>query len=436
MAGVRLLLALALALGALSASARVQDATPPALDGPTATATVAQPGATSEATAAGTPTASATLAAAAVASATSAATAYETGTPSATAAAIPTGTATPTVFPTGTRKAAVRLTGTPTPARIGWGIRAVDSMKLSRDTLKLQLSDAQIAAVVRLDARLHLTHVSVDVYFDDPLYLGRWVRAVRKLGLKVWFRGHWYGWEDHRERRGDLTPDLYIEATRRFLQEHATLLENGDIFDFCSEPENGAYWLRAFGNGWSWRNPAAKTAFNSFIRSGLYMASTTLGNRGRGGVLTTAISVNYSIATRMLSKPTVARLGMITLDLYPEGTTRDPATATRRLLGEIAQVRRRWLVPILLGEHGYARDMQVDDATQARVLAAELTALATLPYLLGINYWVDAGGPGYGGYTNLYRKAGAAWQPRPSAEVLARAYAAMTVPPTPPAKPR
>lgn len=313
----------------------------------------------------------------------------------------------------------------PATAGPGWTIRAVDTMKLSRDTLKDQLTDRQITAIVRQDARLHLTHVTADVYYDDPAYLSRWVRAIRAAGLHVWFRSHWYAWEDHRDRRGTMNPSAYIEATRTFLQNYSTLLANGDIFDFCPEPENGAYWLHTYGNGWSWHNAAAKTAFNTFIRSGLYMASTTLANRGRGAVLVTAVSVNASVATRLLSKPTVQRLGLLTLDLYPEGTTRDPAKATRLLLAEIASVYRHWHLPILLGEHGYARDFAADDATQARVVQAELAGLARLPYLRGVNYWVDAGGPGYGGYTNLFRLTGTTWQPRASAAVLANAYATM-----------
>lgn len=369
------------------------------------------------------------------------------GTPVAPAA--PTGTAgfpaptAPVSTPTAARDGSAAPTATPPPVpsrygttavsgaashgtASGWRIRSVDSMKLSRDTLRSPLSDAQIAADVALDATLHLTHIAVDVYYDDPAYMARWVRAVRRVGLHVWFRAHWYAWEDHRERRGDMDPRAYIAATRRFLQGHADLLQDGDIFDFCPEPENGAYWLQTYGDGWSWRNRAARSAFNTFIRSGIYMASTTLANRGRGGVLITVVSVNASIAERMLSKPTVERLGMITLDLYSEGRTRDPAVATGRVLAEIARVRRRWAVPILLGEHGYARDMRVDDATQARVLAAELLALGRVPYLLGQNYWVDAGGPGYGGYTNLYSRVGGGWQRRPAATTLARAYAALS----------
>ncbi len=323
-------------------------------------------------------------------------------------------------------------------ARARWPIRSIDTMKLSRDTARDQLSAADIRALVRLDARLHPSHVTVDVYYDDPAYMRRWVDSIHTAGLRVWFRAHWYAWETHYTRYvlphgkirtvmagGTMTPQQYIDATRRFLQTNATLFENGDIFDFCPEPENGAYWLRTYGKGWSWRgNEAAKHAFNVFVRDGVRMAATTLAHRGLGGVLVTAVSVNSSVATRLLSKPTMQRLKMITLDLYPEGKTRDAATAARLLVAEIASVRRKWPLPILIGEHGYARDIAVDDATQARVLAAELAALVRLPYVLGLNYWVDAGGPGYGGYTNLFARARNTWLPRPAASVLARAYTA------------
>jgi len=309
-----------------------------------------------------------------------------------------------------------------------WPARSIDTMKLSRDTLTSQLSDAQIDAVIRLDAMLHLSYVTVDVYYDDPAYMARWVQAIRAEHLQVWFRAHWYAWETHHEAHGDMTPTDYINATRDFLQHHIDLVHNGDIFDFCPEPENGAYWNDTYGSGWSWRNKAAKTEFNTFIRSGVYMASTTLANRGRSDVLVTAISVDESIATRLVSKPTAERLGMITLDLYPEGTTTDPATATSRLLSEIDGVHKHWNLPILIGEHGYSRDRLVSDTTQAKVLAAEFAALERLPYIVGLNYWVDAGGPQYGGYTNLYTLSKGTWKPRAAAAVLAGAYRVMSQP--------
>lgn len=327
----------------------------------------------------------------------------------------------------GQRAAAASATRAPRDSSVRpahWTVRSVDTMKLSRDTRKKQLSTAQIVALIRLDALLHVTHIAVDAYYDDPGYLARWAGVVRSFGLHVWFRAHWYAWENHRDASGTMSPHAYIAATRLFLQAHADLLRDGDIFDFCSEPENSPYWLRTYGPGWSWRNHTAKRAFNTFVRAGVGMAGSTLSNRGLGGVTVTDVSVNPSVALRLLSKPTVCRLGRVTLDVYPDGGTRDPVVAARRLLAQIARVHERWPVSIVLGEFGYARDFAVDDATQGRVLGAELHALATLPYVRGMNYWVDAGGPGYGGYTNLYRRAGGRdWVPRPAAAVVAAAYA-------------
>ena len=394
---------------------------------------------------ASTPAAQATLSLTAVATATitlgtSTSTAVSTATslsgttsPSATPSSVETRSTTstatvavPTASPVGPAVATSTATPTSHVPRPAWSIRSVDTMKMSRDTLRDQLSNAQIEAVVHLDEKLHVSHVTVDVYYDDPVYMGRWVQAIRAAHLHVWFRSHWYAWENHREAQGDLTPDEYIANTRRFLQQHVDLVRNGDIFDFCPEPENGNYWGDHFGSGWSWRNSAAKAAFNTFVRSGVYMAQSTLANRGRGDVLVTAISMNASIATRLVSKPTVRRLGMLTLDLYPEDTTTDPATATNRLLAELRAVHSHWNVPILIGEHGYSRDMPVSDGTQANVLAAEFEALERTSFVVGFNYWVDAGGARYGGYTNLYAMQRNRWVPRAAAAVVSKAYSAMT----------
>jgi hypothetical protein len=89
-------------------------------------------------------------------------------------------------------------------------------------------------------------------------------------------------------------------------------------------------------------------------------------------------------------------------------------------------VHAHWEVPILIGEHGYSRDRQLSDTVQAAVLRAEIAALEQIPYLKGLNYWVDAGGPGYGGYTNLYRLVRGKWTARQAASVLATAYQAMS----------
>ena len=53
---------------------------------------------------------------------------------------------------------------------------------------------------------------------------------------------------------------------------------------------------------------------------------------------------------------------MIALDRCLEHLTDDPSVATVRLLAEIERVPRRRGVPVLLGEHGYARVLPADGA--------------------------------------------------------------------------
>jgi hypothetical protein len=77
---------------------------------------------------------------------------------------------------------------------------------------------------------------------------------------------------------------------------------------------------------------------------------------------------------------------------------------------------------LVLGEWGYSNDAPTDDATQSAVVKATLDELRLHSYVYGLNYWVGAGGPGYGGYTNILTGSLGAWSPRPAALELAKFY--------------
>ena len=78
----------------------------------------------------------------------------------------------------------------------------------------------------------------------------------------------------------------------------------------------------------------------------------------------------------------------------------------------------------MFGEYGYANDMFVDDATQAQVVNAVLDVIGSKSYVNGLNYWTGAGGPGWGGYTNILTGNLGAWSPRPAAVEVAGFYGA------------
>jgi alcohol dehydrogenase (cytochrome c) len=80
-------------------------------------------------------------------------------------------------------------------------------------------------------------------------------------------------------------------------------------------------------------------------------------------------------------------------------------------------------VPIILGEMGYSNKMVVDDSTQEAVLSAEFAAIAPLPSIAGINYWVGTGTDTSGGYTHIFSGSPGRWTPRPAARDLAAFFA-------------
>lgn len=302
---------------------------------------------------------------------------------------------------------------------------SVDTMKESRDTETRPLTDAQIADDVDLAARLNTNYITVDTHWDYPDYMQRWVNAIRTAGRHVWFRIHPNQWHDDNGASGMMTPAQYESAEQAFIAGHPALFQAGDILDPCPEPENGLYWIATYGHGWTSNAPNTATReYNAFIRATTDIADAALHQNGIAGVITTVRSTNSFFATHpgVLETATVARMGRVTFDSYPENTTTDPATATAARISQLNAVESIWNVPIVIGEMGYSNKVNVDDATQDAVLRSELNALAALPYLAGINYWVGAGTASSGGYTHIFAGSHGAWTLRPAAVDLAAFY--------------
>ncbi len=304
---------------------------------------------------------------------------------------------------------------------------SIDTMKESRDTETRPLTDAQIADDVNLAARMNTNYITVDTHWDYPGYMRRWVDAIRATGRHVWFRIHPNQWENDNGTTGIMTPAQYEASEQAFIDANATLFQPGDILDPCPEPENGLYWIATYGNGWTSNAPNPATQeYNAFMRATSDLADAALQQNGISGVITTVRSTNSFFATHpgALEQETVARMGRVTVDSYPEGSTTDPATAAAARVGELNAIEQSWGVPVVIGEMGYSNEVPVDDATQNAVLAAEQSALAALPYLVGINYWVGAGTDNSGGYTHLYSGSTGDWALRPAGATTALFYGA------------
>jgi hypothetical protein len=306
-------------------------------------------------------------------------------------------------------------------------ITSIDTMKESRDTETRPMAPAQIADDVDLAASLNTNYITVDTHWDYPDYMQQWVNAIRATGRHVWFRIHPNQWGDNNGTTGIMTPAQYEASEQAFIAAHPAFFQPGDILDPCPEPENGLYWIATYGKGWTANPPNVATeAYNAFIRDTTTIADQTLHAAGIHGVITTVRSTNSFFAAHPgdLEAATVAMLGHVTYDSYPEGTTTDPATATAARVNEIEAVEQAWPgVPIILGEMGYSNKMEVDDTTQEAVLSAEFAAIAPLPNIAGINYWVGAGTSNSGGYTHIFNGSTGSWILRPAAIDLAAFYA-------------
>ncbi len=304
-------------------------------------------------------------------------------------------------------------------------IASVDTMKESRDTETRPLSDAQIADDVNVAVSLNTTYITVDTHWDYPAYMLRWADAVHAAGRRVWFRIHPDQWGNNNGTTGIMTPAQYEDSEQAFILANPAIFRSGDILDPCPEPENGLYWRATYGYGWTAGAPNAATeAYNRFIRDTTNVADAALHQDGVDGVITTVRSTNSFFASHpgALEATTVARMGRVTVDSYPEGTTTDPRTAMRARIDELNTIEKTWGVPVVIGEMGYSNKVSVDDATQEAVLKAEFGALASLPYLAGANYWVGAGTDNSGGYTHIFSGSTGAWTPRPAAAALAALY--------------
>ncbi|HET8911963.1 MAG TPA: hypothetical protein VFN23_10895 [Ktedonobacteraceae bacterium] len=302
---------------------------------------------------------------------------------------------------------------------------SVDTMKVSRDTERHPLSRQEITNIVDLSASLNANYITIDIHWDYPAYIQEWIDAARATGRHVWFRSHPNQWENNNGTTGIMTLAQYKISERAFILAHPSFFRPGDIFDACSEPEEGHYWAATYGSEWTYHAPNTATRqYNAFLRDTSDVADAAFHQLDISGVITTICSTSAYFAAHpnILEQATLSKFGYVTIDSYPEGDTTDPAIAAHARLSELQAIENIRHLPIVIGELGYSNQVNVDDTTQQAVLQAELSALASLPYLAGVNYWVGAGSDTSGGYTHIFSKTHGVWLLRPAAHALAAFY--------------
>lgn len=262
-------------------------------------------------------------------------------------------------------------------------VRSIDTMKFSRDMAREKLSDEAFDQVIDTQisqiAQLGATHVAVGTPYDEEFlpFLKRWVASARKYNLKVWFRGNFSGWEGWFEYP-DINRSTHIRKTQAFILENQSLFEDGDIFTSCPECENG-------GPG-DPRNVDPE-GFKKFLIQEYTISKAAFKKIGKN-VTANYYSMNGDVANLIMDKKTTAALdGVVTIDHY--------VGSPEQLVADIREYARKSGGKVVLGEIGVPIPDIHGDMTQkeqAEWMASLFAGLYQTPEVVGINYWVNAGG--------------------------------------------
>lgn len=293
----------------------------------------------------------------------------------------------------------------PLPHVPWWNVQSVDTMKYSRDLTAEKINDPSFDAVidqhVRDIAEIGATHVAIATPYDEEFVpmLKRWVNAARKYNLRVWFRGNFSGWEEW-FGYPEISREEHMVKTQNFILNHPDLFVDGDIFSGCPECENG-------GPG-DPRRTGDIEGHRLFLIAEYRMEKEAFQKIGKE-VSVGYNSMNFDVATLVMDKKTTASLGgIVTIDHYvssPDNLIRDIQTLSQQSNGKI-----------FLGEFGVPIpdiNGKLSDQEQAQWITDALEKLVDEPSVVGLNYWVGAGGS-----TQIWNDDGS---PKPAVLVL-RSY--------------
>jgi len=284
-----------------------------------------------------------------------------------------------------------------------WEMKSIDTMKYSRDRALTQLNnpsfDSVIEAQVKTIAETGATHIAIATPYDKQFlpFLKRWVQMARKYKLKVWFRGNFSGWEGWFNYPKILTRAEHLRMTREFISDNPSLFEDNDAFTACPECENG-------GPG-DPRSTGDKEGHKQFLIDEHNAAGEEFRAIGKT-VATTYNSMNFDVAKIIMDKPTTIALGgIVAIDHYV-----DTPSKLVRTIKEIAQSSGG---KIFLGEFGVPLphiNGAMNEIQQAAWIEEALHKLSMEPSVMGVSYWINAGGP-----TALWNEDGT---PKKAANIL------------------
>ncbi len=276
-----------------------------------------------------------------------------------------------------------------------WTIESIDTVKYSRDLARQFENDSSydktIDSQVKAVADAGANYIAIGTPYDKEFvpFLTRWVKAARKYGLKIWFRGNFSGWENWFEYPL-MTRDQHKTMLKAFILDNGSLFEDGDIFTSCTECENG-------GPG-DPRQTGDTEGHRQFLISEYQIARSAFIQIGKN-VSANYFPMNYDVAKLIMDGSTTQALGgVVVIDHYVK---------TPEILGStIRDLESSSGGKVVLGEFGVPiPDIHGDltDNQQAEWINKALTLLGEDENIIGVNYWTS-----FGGSTRLWKDDGSA----------------------------
>jgi len=300
------------------------------------------------------------------------------------------------------------ISQTPEPI---WPLRAIDTVKYSRDIAREKSKDASFSAEIDLQikniADTGASHVAIGTPYDEEFlpFLRQWVTSARKHRLKVMFRGNLSGWEGWFEYK-DITREQHIAGIENFILKNQDLFQDGDIFSSCTECENG-------GPGDPRMNGDVK-GHREFLIKEYNMMKRTFKKINKD-VDANYFSMNGDVARLVMDKETTKALdGLIVIDHYVD--------SVEQLDEDITEMAEDSGGKVVLGEWGAPIpdiNGKMTEAEQAAWIADAFKVLEKNDNLVGINYWTHMGSS-----TQLWNDDNVA---RPVVEVLKIYYSKMVI---------
>ncbi len=280
---------------------------------------------------------------------------------------------------------------TPTPLAlpsVNWPLRSVSSMKESKDRVCNQRDAAFIRSFVQKAKDLGVTHIGVETPYDNPVcgdavaYTNAWVTAIHQAGLNVWHRHMPLAFEGIYN-----TPKIagadYVAMIAAYIRAHPDFFTPGDIFTPIPEPQNGGiagvtycpFGICIF---------SGPTAFNMWLRDAMYASEAAFNDIGLSGKIGigyfgfdgfVAWGDNNPDWHGILEDETIARMGNITIDHYPEIVGDTMENDLNELIAKYPTV------PIIIGEWGTITGGDVEQQVKNTMGAA------IRPNVVGFNYW-------------------------------------------------